>query len=177
MRQRKNMLPCRDCDLSDKLSGFYCAKLWVFLAFHVTPPLKPSIVSQDAAPAYFCFITCFSTFRPSWISFSSLKGTIFPKSICLCFWLSVCLLASWHLYLLSGKHFSNDNMSFSSSWSHINATSSKNKSAPLVIYFQGALYLSASIWRMQILWGQGLLPFYHQRRQPLAQGRYPLSIC
>lgn len=43
-------------------------------------PTKPF---QNRAPVYFCVITCFSTFQPFWISFSSLKGSVFQKPLAL----------------------------------------------------------------------------------------------
>ena len=42
---------------------------------------KPAI--ETIVPVYFCVITCFSTFQPFWISFSSLKGTVFQKPLAL----------------------------------------------------------------------------------------------
>jgi len=81
--------------------GFIELKLLFFVAFPVISLLKtfnsfpgglgqvqkpsrwPTKPFQNRAPVYFCVITCFSTFQPFWISFSSLKGTVFQKPLAL----------------------------------------------------------------------------------------------
>lgn len=114
MRLEKNILPCGDLTFLVNYQGSIEIKLLFFCgtSFHVTSLLRtfhsfPGDLGQfknpaaglysafqDLAPAYFRFITCFSTFHP--FGFLLVFKRLFFKSI----YFSPCLR---HLHLLSGK--------------------------------------------------------------------------